>query len=328
MIWRRRFRRSTLLLIFAVFALIWAHNFSVRLLGSPAAHRAYQPSWRNTNHAKRLGKGDSEEKELVVASFEGADTRWLDMHFDTWKKNVYVVDNASAPLTVSVNKGREAMPFLTYIVDRYDSLPDVSIFIQSPRYQWHNEDPMYDGLPVLRRLRLEHVLKRGYVSLRCTWEKGCPAELTPLHPFYRNDDRSRTEQAYASVFRRLFPHDEVPGVVGAHCSSQFAVSRARLRARPKKQYERIRDWLVETDLDDAVSSRVLEYMWHIIFRMHAVDCQDAGECFCQTFGLCNLTCDREKCRNRYWVPNSRTMPEGWPETGPGSNGWPERWWAD
>jgi hypothetical protein len=216
----------------------------------------------------------------------------------------------------------------SYIINRYDSLPDVSIFIHGPRYQWHNEDPMYDGVPVLRRLRLEHVKKRGYVSLRCTWEKGCPAELAPLHPFARNDDRSRAEQAYAAVFRRLFPHDEVPSLIGAHCSSQFAVSRGRVRSRPKKQYERIRDWLLETDLNDQVSGRILEYMWHIIFRMQAIDCQDAGECFCQTFGLCNLTCDREKCKKRYWLPDYATMPEAWPDEGPGTNGWPERGWAD
>lgn len=115
MIWRRRYRRSSLVLVLSLVALVYLHNFSKRLLGSPAAHRAYQPSWRNTNHAKRLGKDDPEEKELVVASMAGDETRWLNIHFDTWKKNVYVVDNASAPLTVSVNKGREAMPFLTCV---------------------------------------------------------------------------------------------------------------------------------------------------------------------------------------------------------------------
>ena len=37
----------------------------------------------------------------------------------------------------------------SYMIDRYDSLPDVSIFIHSLRYQWHNEDPMY-GMCLLR----------------------------------------------------------------------------------------------------------------------------------------------------------------------------------
>ena len=39
---------------------------------------------------------------------------WLDDYLHDWKKNIYVVDDPAAPLTVPVNKGREAMVFLTY----------------------------------------------------------------------------------------------------------------------------------------------------------------------------------------------------------------------
>lgn len=200
--------------------------------------------------------------------------------------------------------------------------------MHSLRYQWHNEDPMYDGVPVLKRLRLEYVRKRGYVALRCTWTMGCPAELRPLQPSSGSDDRSQNERAYAAAFRHLFPGEQVPEAIGAHCSSQFAVSRERIQARPKKQYERIHDWLLETDLDDQISGRIIEYMWHIIFGMPAVDCEDAGECFCQAFGLCNLTCNREECEKRYILPKYATIPQGWPEVGPGTDGWPERGWAD
>ena len=187
---------------------------------------------------------------------------------------------------------------------------------------------MYDGVPVLRRLRLPHVRKRGYVALRCSWTMGCPAELHPLNPSSASDDRSQNEQAYAKTFQQLFPGEKVPEVVGAHCSSQFAVSRERIRARRREHYLSIRQWLIETDLDDQISGRILEYMWHIIFGMPAVDCQHAGECFCETFGMCNLSCTRKECEKRYKLPQFATIPEGWPEVGPGSNGWPERDWAD
>lgn len=216
----------------------------------------------------------------------------------------------------------------SYIIDRYETLPEVSIFIHSLRYQWHNEDPMYDGVPVLKRLRLDHVKDRGYVALRCTWTMGCPSELHPTRPTHGDDDRSRNEAAWGAVFQHFFPDQPIPDTVGAHCSSQFAVSRGRIHAQPKAHYEKIRNWILETDLHDQISGRVIEYMWHIIFGMPAVDCQDAGECFCQTFGLCNLTCDRSKCDKRYILPKFATIPENWPEEGPGTNGWPERGWAD
>ncbi|KAF2493338.1 hypothetical protein BU16DRAFT_489848 [Lophium mytilinum] len=268
------------------------------------------------------------EKELVVASLRGDDTSWLDDFFPSWIKNVYVANDHTAILTVPTNKGREAMAYLTYIIDRYDDLPDVVIFIHSLRYQWHNEDPMYDGVPVLRNLQLNHVKRRGYVALRCSWTMGCPSELHPLKPSSDNDDRSKNEAAYASVFKTLFPNSTVPEVVGAHCSSQFAVSRERVRERSKAEYENIRKWLLETDLEDQISGRVLEYSWHIIMQMPAVDCQDAGQCFCETFGLCNLTCTESGCDKRYKLPSYSVIPNDWPEVGPGSDGWPERGWAD
>lgn len=217
---------------------------------------------------------------------------------------------------------------IRYIIDRYNTLPDVSIFIHSLRYQWHNEDPMYDGVPVLKHLQLDHVRKRGFASLRCTWTMGCPSELHPTQPSSGKDDRSRNEAAYGTAFEALFPGEKVPDVVGAHCCSQFAVSRERIHARTRNHYVMIRGWLLETALEDQISGRVIEYMWHIMFGMPPVDCQDAGECFCQTFGLCNLTCSERECQKRYKLPTFANIPKGWPEVGPGAAGWPERGWAD
>ncbi|KAF2729848.1 hypothetical protein EJ04DRAFT_537609 [Polyplosphaeria fusca] len=259
---------------------------------------------------------------------KGDDTSWLDQHFASWKKNIYTVNDPSAPLTVPKNKGREAMPFLTYIITRYPTLPHTSIFIHSLRYQWHNEDPMYDGIPPLTHLNLSRVQARGYHSLRCTWTMGCPAELHPTSPSSDNDDRSQNERAWASVFSTFFPDTPVPEKVGAHCSSQFAVSRARIHALPLEKYVQIRDWLLSTPLPDQISGRVLEYMWHFIFGMGAVDCEDAGTCFCEGFGLCGLKCSERECEKRYVLPQFATIPNGWPEVGPGENGWPAKGWAD
>ena len=52
-------------------------------------------------------------KELVVASLRDDDTSWLQKNLPDWKANIYVVNTHSAPLTVPVNKGREAMVYLT-----------------------------------------------------------------------------------------------------------------------------------------------------------------------------------------------------------------------
>lgn len=83
------------------------------------------------------------KKALVVASMKGDDTSWLDEYFSDWDRNVFVMNDPRAKLTVAKNKGRESMAYLTYMIDNYHDLPDYMVFLHSLRYQWHNEDPMY-----------------------------------------------------------------------------------------------------------------------------------------------------------------------------------------
>ncbi|EGX53939.1 hypothetical protein AOL_s00004g598 [Orbilia oligospora ATCC 24927] len=273
-------------------------------------------------------------RDIVVAALKHDDVSWIDKFLAEWQPRVYITDAAlyfdKTSLTVPRNKGREANVYLTYIIDNYDKLPDYMVFIHSLRYQWHNEDPMYDGVPVLRKLRLSYVDKAGFVPLRCTWTLGCPSELRPTNPFAtRIDDRSHTEEAYAEAFRQLFPNMTIPDVVGTTCGGQFALAKWKILERPLEDYVRYRQWLMDTPLPDAISGRIFEYSWHIMFGKSYVNCPSAKECFCNTFGLCDLECNSEgECEKRYILPLYAVMPPGWPQYGPGTDGWPEVGWAD
>lgn len=115
---------------------------------------------------------------LVVASQLRDNTTWLNDGFPVWQQHIYVTDDPNASLAVPANKGREGMVYLTYIIDNYESLSDITIFSHANRYQWHNDDPLYDGKMLLSRLQLPYVLEQGYVSLRCVWTLGCPIDPT------------------------------------------------------------------------------------------------------------------------------------------------------
>lgn len=52
-------------------------------------------------------------KDMIVASMKKDDTSWLSKYFPDWPKSIYVVDDKRAPLTVTSNKGRESMVYLT-----------------------------------------------------------------------------------------------------------------------------------------------------------------------------------------------------------------------
>ncbi|KAG5294532.1 DUF3431 superfamily domain-containing protein [Histoplasma ohiense] len=320
-----RLSKSNLRTIFAVILLFISVYyvqvcFKATLFSSMSS---IPPSWKQSIGLVR-------SKEIVVASLKDDDTSWVAEHLSDWNANIYVVDDPRSELTVPMNKARESMVYLTYIIDRFEKLPDVMIFMHSNRYQWHNDDPIYDAVPIIQSLRLPHVYKVGYAPLRCTWIPGCPAELHPLNPTDTGpEDRQRSEVEYAAAFEKMLPNTPVPPVVGAPCSSQFAVTKNQVMKRSKESYELIRRWVMETDLPDAVCGRVMEYMWHIIMQMPPVYCPPAAECYCMTFGLCNLTCSSvAKCENRYILPTHSRIPEGWPEEGGGGNGWPSPGWNE
>ena len=63
---------------------------------------------------------------------------------------------------------------------------------------------------------------------------------------------------------------DVPHVLATLCCAQFAVSSAQVRKRPLDACIRYHRWLVETPLEDFVSGRVFEYLWHVLFGQEPV----------------------------------------------------------
>ena len=169
-----------------------------------------------------------------------------------------------------MNKGHEAMAYLTYIIDNYASLPSVMAFVHPHRSgflsAWHTDTPLHSNVDALNSLRISFVQQNGYVNLRCNWNPGC------------REEHRTNKHVTAEVWREVFSgtstdkgasHD-APRQVGAACCAQFAVSRSRLRERPLSDFEHFRKWIIDTDMTDAKSGRVLEFLWHIIFGMQAV----------------------------------------------------------
>ena len=149
----------------------------------------------------------------------------------------------------------------SYIIDNYDQLPAVTLFIHAVRFQWHNDDPDYDGYAVLHKLQLPYLREQGYVNLRCVWTLGCPEEIQPLVDSDPSGNRIAA-WTYKRAFEELFPGDTVPDAVGVSCCAQFGVTRETIRRRPREDYFRFREWLLSTELNDDASGRVMEYSWH------------------------------------------------------------------
>ncbi|KAI1827600.1 hypothetical protein F4861DRAFT_491919 [Xylaria intraflava] len=262
---------------------------------------------------------EDRELELVVASVKAENVTWLHAQLPDWHKNIYVADDARAALSVPANKGREAMVYLTYLIDRYETLPRNMLFVHASRFAWHNDDPNYDALPTLRRFRLPHLQRAGYVNLRCVWVIGCPGEIHPAQDeaaISAAEERVTAKHVYKRAFEELLPEVPVPDLVAVSCCSQFGVTRETVWRRPKADYVRYRDWLLTTSLGDDLNGRVFEFAWHIIFGKEAIHCPQAKTCYCDVFGLCDLPCaDEGACAGRYTLPPYSTLPTGWPLVG-------------
>lgn len=114
-----------------------------------------------SHHRNNSGIGAHGKKSIVVASVSYEDTTWIQDYLPDWENNIYVVDDKKANLTVFINHGHEAAVYLSYIINHYYVLPDYVAFLHANRYQWHNEDPMYDGVQPMKHLQLQHVKDVG-----------------------------------------------------------------------------------------------------------------------------------------------------------------------
>jgi hypothetical protein len=182
------------------------------------------------------------------------------------------VDDPKAPLHVAKNKGKEANVYLQYIIDNYDRLPSTIVFLHSHRdgypKAWHTEFPDHNNVRTAQMLRTDFVQRNGYANLRCNPNPGCPDEIRPSRK--ERDEENLPELAFPEVWEIFFNDTKVPEVIATPCCAQFAVSKAQVLQRSLSNYQRYHQWLMETELSDEVSGRIMEYMWHIIFGQDSV----------------------------------------------------------
>ncbi|KAK4937653.1 hypothetical protein LTR10_021799 [Elasticomyces elasticus] len=232
---------------------------------------------------------DAQDKAVIVPKIHGEDVSWVSDQLQDWQHAIYFMDEENeGNLHPPKNKGHEAMAYLTFLIDHYDDLPSSMVFVHAhldgyPR-AWHTDSRGYNQVRSIRSLRLEYVQEHGYANMRCISDPGCPAEIQ----INRHEDERTAERAFVGAWTYMFQTNasDVPDTIAQPCCSQFAVSKAQVLKRSREDYLRYRQWLLDTELDDATSGRVFEYLWHVIFGKDPVYCPPLNECRCQQFGRC------------------------------------------
>ncbi|KAF2007496.1 hypothetical protein P154DRAFT_420509 [Amniculicola lignicola CBS 123094] len=229
--------------------------------------------------------GSNYSRVLVLPKLKSEHVGWISKELPGLKTVIYEVEEPSAEYTVPKNKGHEAMVYLTYLIDHYDSLPDTSIFVHAHRTAWHNNYLLdLDMATTIQRLRDDRVARQGYMNLRCHLDPGIYLDRAPVD----FDDFHKPEEKYFSfeLFQEMFPGHRPPPYVSQACCAQFAVSRERIRDNPLAMYIHLRNWLLSTTLEDENSGRIFEYMWQYLFTRNAVFNPAMNSCYCDGYGVC------------------------------------------
>jgi hypothetical protein len=152
-------------------------------------------------------------KTVVMARMSNEDVSWVYRELTEFNHSIYTMDDSSAEYHVPQNKGREAMAYLTYIIDHYHNLPDTVLFFHPHKSTWHNNILLdLDSAKTIKRLNPARVQREGYFNARCHLDPGCPDWLRES-PF-----RQYLAFKLAGAQRSLFRRQTVSGLAHWRCS--------------------------------------------------------------------------------------------------------------
>jgi hypothetical protein len=138
---------------------------------------------------------------------------------------------------------------------------------------------------MIENLSNERVNREGYMNMNCGWAPGCVDGLR-MDTLYLDRQKDQEKQAVGKVWSNFFPSTPLPKIIRNACCAQFAASREIIHATPRASFAHYRDWLLTTDLEDEISGRVFEQLWHIIFTGRAELCPNQVGCYCDGYGIC------------------------------------------
>lgn len=253
---------------------------------------------------------DNLRRSIIFSYSETYDFSWLDKYrSQNIEINAYNIYNISANATrvigIPMNKGREAMVYLTYIIDNYENLSDGNLFVHGHLESWHQKSKL-NGL--IEHLKWDH---DSYANLRCSLRENkhdSPKLLKKCIKFVPNhipnvSCQNLTSLSYSCYFDQIWENvmrkhgfGELPSIVITQCCAQFFVSKRTILRNNKKLYIDLRQEIMNENTDSYNIGMSFEFMWHIIFTNSSIFCPPYEECYCQMYNLCN---DYEIKRNFY-----------------------------
>lgn len=209
------------------------------------------------------------DREIVVAAYD-EDLSWL--HAVPWPYAVYTKGTARSPKGLDAalwNVGKEAHSYLHHIVERYETLAEVTFFVQgSPYLHAPDLDLRWTiDYPEAESLALWHLPGPDTFAFDRFNSAGLPVSYPSVWSWMRRGEASLkpfVQAAWRAVFACPFPDEPVFGL-----TAQWAVPRARLVGRSREFWRWLRGRVVGPRADgDRIafpSPECLEVLWYYLF---------------------------------------------------------------
>ena len=172
--------------------------------------------------------------------------------------NVIIYDKEN-PEDIPVNKGLEHHVYLKYMIDYYDTLSDFTFFIHDNEYAWHHTGSIVD--------RYQDAVKsnKKYYNVNNTYVQSFNDVLIECQQRGWKEDLITWYKQFIEPFvplKKLNIHQK------NRQAGQFLVHKSLIQKIPKQTYEDLYNWIIQTNYEDAKSSRFLEWTWHILFETY------------------------------------------------------------
>lgn len=197
--------------------------------------------------------------ELVVARYR-EDLAWLRRVPRAIRVAIYDKSETAVPGAVSLpNVGREAHTYLTHIVSRYESLADVTVFVQGKPFD-HAPD-LHKRLRALAEGR-EQIQDFRWFGFLLDEDDATGSRL--FQAWSKNPEKRTLDMR--GFWRALFGDAPMPERFVFFGGAQFAATRECIRARPRAFYERALK--IAASFPDA--AHCFERAWDCLFGVNGV----------------------------------------------------------
>lgn len=207
-----------------------------------------------------LGPVITNMKTIVISHFnedlgwiENINSNYTDIRIYTKDLNFQLHSSRITALDfINENKGNEASCYLKYIIDNYHNLPDYSIFLHAHEFSPHHIGSINNILNELVGMNSYYFNFNNY-------------KLGNILTHHLIDHIEKWYSEYLEY--ELGPASDYGDWTSNHQGcAQFLVHKSLILSRPKEFYQKLYDWLITTELENAWSGRFLEWTWHLIWR--------------------------------------------------------------